>query len=832
MIVGLLSKTWTTTRFAALPLCTTNLKNRERFHQVQRPTGAGSCAGAGAPLWLAALPLCLTTWIVAVTAAAQATPPDRPAAAQRPNFLVILSDDLGYGDLGCYDNPVIKTPNIDRLATEGVRLTNCYAAAANCSPARTGLMTGRTPWRVGIHNWIPMHSPMHVRREEITVATLLRRAGYATCHVGKWHLNGYFNMPGQPQPSDHGFDHWFSTQNNALPNHRHPDNFVRNGRAVGRLEGFSASLVAGEAMRWLREQCARQEADRQPFFLYVCFHEPHEPIATDPKFAALYPSPGDPSRAAHHGNVTQMDEATGRLLLCVDELGLRGNTLVFFTSDNGPAITPMHPHGSAGPLRDKKGSMYEGGIRVPGILRWPGHTSPGTVSDEPVCGVDLLPTLCAAVGIEVPADRAIDGANFLPLLDGKPIDRKTPLYWQFNRARNARKSPLHDRLAEKGAYFGAYAGWEYPDWYAPEGITPQVEYGWGRQNWFEYHAGEHRAAREGVILMDYSIMCKYLVQGRDAATFMQHLCANNMDVPVGQCVYTQWLNPHGTIEADLTVTRLAEQAFLVVSADGTSRSVKTWMEKHIPEDAHVSITDMTSAYAVLNLQGPKSRQLLSRVTSVDVSNAAFPYLSMKQIDIGYAPVKAIRVTFVGELGWELYIPSEFTLNVFDTLMEAGSELGLRLAGMQALESLRIEKAYRDYGHDIDNTDTPHEVGLKFAVDFDKAGGFIGRDALLRHIESGPPKYRLTQFLLDDPEPFLYGSEPIYRDGEFVGHVLAGSYGHSLGAAVAEGHVNHPEGVTPDFIRSGSYEIDIAGERYPAKASLQPLYDPKGLRVRS
>ena len=352
----------------------------------------------------------------------------------RPNFVIVLADDLGYGDLACYGHPRIKTPNLDRLAAEGVRLTNCYAAAANCSPSRTGLMTGRTPYRVGIHNWIPMFSPMHVRREEITVATLLNQNGYTTCHVGKWHMNGMFNLPGQPQPSDHGFDHWFSTQNNALPCHHDPDNFVRNGKPVGPLEGFSAHLVVDEAIRWLEESRDRKKS----FFLFVCLHEPHEPIATAKRFSDMYPS-DDPSLSAHHGNVTQEDDAFGRLMTRIDELGLRDDTLVMFTSDNGPAITNWHPHGSPGPLRDKKGSMYEGGIRVPGIIRWPGHTKPGTVSDEPVCGVDLLPTLCRIVGIPVPDDRAIDGASFLPIFEDKPIQRKTPLYWQFNYSRSKPK---------------------------------------------------------------------------------------------------------------------------------------------------------------------------------------------------------------------------------------------------------------------------------------------------------------------------------------------------------------------------------------------------------
>ena len=361
----------------------------------------------------------------------------------RPNFVVVLVDDLGYGDLACFGHKTVKTPNLDRFAKEGLRLTNCYAAAANCSPSRCGLMTGRTPYRVGIHNWIPMYSPMHVRKQEITVATLLRQAGYATCHVGKWHLNGQFNKVGQPQPSDHGFDYWFSTQNNALPTHHNPDNFVRNGIPVGKLDGYAAELVVDEAIGWLAEKRDAQK----PFFLYVCFHEPHEPIASHKRFTDLYPDTGQRSRydpsvsslAAHHGNITQMDHAFGRLMQTLDKLNLDDNTFVLFTSDNGPAITRAHPHGSAGPLRDKKGAVYEGGIRVPGIIRWPGHTKPGQVNDEPISGVDLLPTLCAVTGIPAPNDRVIDGASFLPIFAGRPIERKTPLYWQFNVAHSKPK---------------------------------------------------------------------------------------------------------------------------------------------------------------------------------------------------------------------------------------------------------------------------------------------------------------------------------------------------------------------------------------------------------
>jgi arylsulfatase A len=358
------------------------------------------------------------------------------AFADRPNILLVLDDDLGYGDLGCYGSKDVLTPNVDKFATEGLRFTSCYAGHPNCSPSRTALMTGRTPTRVGVRDWIPEDSPVHMRRSEITIAKLLHESGYATCHVGKWHMNGEFNKPTQPQPNDHGFDYWFSTHNNAYPNHHNPDNFVRNGTEVGKLEGYAAHLVVNEAMRWLD---ARDKT--KPFFAYVCIHEPHEPISSDPKYAALYHS-DDPSFNGHHGNISQMDDAFGRLMKKLDADGLRENTLVLFTSDNGPAITPQHPHGSSGPLRDKKGSTYEGGIRIPGILRWPGKTKPGTVSDEPISGVDFLPTMCAVAGVQPPQDRVLDGTSWLPVLEGQKLERQTPLYWHFNRATNDSKVAL------------------------------------------------------------------------------------------------------------------------------------------------------------------------------------------------------------------------------------------------------------------------------------------------------------------------------------------------------------------------------------------------------
>ena len=401
----------------------------------------------------------------------------------------------------------------------------------------------------------------------------------------------------------------------------------------------------------------------------------------------------------------------------------------------------------------------------------------------------------------------------------------------FKTARNVRKSAFHEQLAKAGAYFTEYAGWESPDWFAPKGVEPKVKYSWGKQNWFEYSAAEHRATRENVTLMDYSVMGKILVQGRDAEKYLNRICANNVAVPVGRCVYTQWLNETGTIEADLTVTRLAEDEFLILTGDGTITAVQAWLRRHIPKEAHAFITNISSAYSVLNIQGPKSREFLSSVTNADMSHEAFPFLTTQEIDIGYALVRAIRVTYVGELGWELYIPTEFSAHVFDILTEAGEKFDLKFIGLQALNSLRLEKSYRDYGGDIDNTDTSLEVGLAFFVDFDKPDGFIGKEALLRLKESGY-RYRMVQFLLEDPEAMMYFGEIIYRNGVSVGHIMSGAYGHTLGASVGVGPVEK-EGdiVTVDYIKSGTYEIEIAGVRYPAKASLRPMYDPTSARVK-
>ena len=357
----------------------------------------------------------------------------------RPNLVLVLCDDLGNGDLGCYGNKVVSTPHLDQFASTGTKFTRCYSAAPNCSPSRTGLMTGRTPYRAGIHNWIPLDSPMHVRRHEIMLSRILKDAGYQTSHFGKWHMNGNLTNQDQPQPNDHGFDWSFGTQNNALPCHKNPTNFVRNGKRTGNQQGFAADIVTDEAIRWINEE---RDAEK-PFFMFVAYHEPHEPIASNHKYTKLYERKGNPSRydpsvssfQAHHGNLTQMDSAFGRLMLHLDEAHLRDNTVVFFTSDNGPAITGAHPHGSTAGLRDKKGSVYEGGIRVPGILHWPAKLTHAQIIDTPISGVDVLPTFCEIAAAKIPAALKLDGTSFVSALQGKPLSRQVPLYWQFHGAR-------------------------------------------------------------------------------------------------------------------------------------------------------------------------------------------------------------------------------------------------------------------------------------------------------------------------------------------------------------------------------------------------------------
>lgn len=348
------------------------------------------------------------------------------AGKERPNFLLILLDDAGWTDLGCYGGR-IQTPRMDQLAAEGMRFTDCHSAAPNCSPSRAGLLTGRTPARSGIYSYLPKSHVMHLRSEEVTLAELLKKAGYHTGHFGKWHLSRL--QSDQPSPADQGFDYSFGTDNNASPNHHNPVNFIRNGTPVGKQEGYSCQIVVAETVSWLD----RIAIDRQPFFACVWFHEPHTPIASPPdlvkKYQELYPDLNR-KQAVYYANVDNADRAVGRLLTHLEESGLAENTVVFLTSDNGPLN-----HFSRVGLRGQKSNLWEGGHRVPGIFRWPGNIPPGTESDVPISGVDYLLTVCEIAGIQPPRDRALDGASILPLLAGKPetFQRPQALYWFFYR---------------------------------------------------------------------------------------------------------------------------------------------------------------------------------------------------------------------------------------------------------------------------------------------------------------------------------------------------------------------------------------------------------------
>ncbi|PYO55188.1 MAG: FAD-dependent oxidoreductase [Candidatus Rokuibacteriota bacterium] len=405
------------------------------------------------------------------------------------------------------------------------------------------------------------------------------------------------------------------------------------------------------------------------------------------------------------------------------------------------------------------------------------------------------------------------------------------MHWPFRQpvtARGVRRSAVHDRLAARGAVFGVVAGWERANWFATDGVEPRYVYTYGRQNWFPCAGAEHRAVREAVGLFDQSSLAKFRVQGPDATAVLQRLCANDVDVAPGRIVYTQMLNARGGIECDLTVSRLGEDAYLIVTIAAAATHDADWIRRGIGA-ARVTLTDVTSAFTVLGVMGPRSRELLARVTGADLSPAAFPFGTAREIEIGYAMVRATRITYVGELGWELDVPAEFAANVYETTVAAGEAFGLRHAGYHAMDSLRMEKGYRSWGHDVGGEDTPLEAGLGFAVAF-KKDGFVGREVLLRQRDK-PLARRLVMFTLADSEPLLLGDEPIYRDGVLVGRITSGAYGHTLGRSVGMGYVTHADGVDAGFVRAGRWELEIAMERVPAAAHLEPPYDPTSARVR-
>jgi 4-methylaminobutanoate oxidase (formaldehyde-forming) len=393
-------------------------------------------------------------------------------------------------------------------------------------------------------------------------------------------------------------------------------------------------------------------------------------------------------------------------------------------------------------------------------------------------------------------------------------------------ARGAKKSPFYDRLAALGAFFRDVSGWEGADWYGNDDNTLTF----GKPPWFPQWQREHTAAREGVIIMDMSFMSKFLVEGRDAGRLLNWISGNNVDGAAGQITYTQWLDEAGKLQADLTVTKLGDEKYWVVSSDTVHRHTLYWMKRHFG-DEHAFVSDQTSAYAQLNVQGPRSRELMQLVTSTDMSNDAFLFRAAKEIDIGFARVLCIRITYLGELGYELYIPAEQALHVYDRLVEAGAKVGLVHAGLKTLASCRMEKGYRDMGHDIDNTDTVLEAGLGFAVDLKKPGGFLGKEAIVAQKAAGPLKKRLLQILVKDPEPMMFHAEIVRRNGKAVSYIRAASYGHSIGGAVGLAMVEADEPIDQKWIDAGTWEVEIADKTYPAVASLKPLFDPENKKVK-
>jgi len=409
------------------------------------------------------------------------------------------------------------------------------------------------------------------------------------------------------------------------------------------------------------------------------------------------------------------------------------------------------------------------------------------------------------------------------------------MHWPFRQAetaRGARRTPLHDRLLSLGACMGELHGWERANWYAEPGSDPRYEYSWGRQNWFERTAAECRAVSEGVALFDQSSMAKFLVQGRDAVRVLNRLSTAQIDVPAGRIVYTQWLNILGGIEADLTVTRLDEQSFLVVTSVFSHVHDFAHLRHAIGPDEFCSVTDVTAGWSLLSVMGPRSRDLLSAVSGADFSNAAFPFGTSREIEIGYAVLRASRITYVGELGWELYVPADGAVHLFERLWAAGGDLGLKLAGFHALNACRTEKGYRHWGHDIGIEDTPLEAGLAFTCAWNKPGGFTGREALLRQRDTGVQHKRLLQFRLDSATELLFHEEPIFADGLPAGVITSGMYGHRVEAAIGMGFVKPGTAVTPDWVAATRFEIGVGDRRVPARAQLGAWYDPQGKKIKS
>lgn len=438
-------------------------------------------------------------------------------------------------------------------------------------------------------------------------------------------------------------------------------------------------------------------------------------------------------------------------------------------------------------------------------------------------------------GVEVRRMHPVQGTrDYLAERSRESLGLLYAMHWPFRQpetARGARRTAFHDRLLSAGACMGELSGWERANWFADPGDRPGYQYSFGRQNWFERTEHECLAVRDSVALFDQSSMAKFLVQGRDACKVLNRISTANVDVTAGRLVYTQWLNPAGGIEADLTITRINEREFMVVTSVSSHIRDLAYLREHIPDDSHCTVTDVTGGMPMLGIMGPNARQLMSRLSLTDFSNDAFPFGTSREIEIGYAIVRASRITYVGELGWELYIPADSALHVYERIIDAGAEFGLRHAGFHAMNSCRTEKGYRHWGHDIGIEDTPIHAGLSFTCAWDKPGGFIGREALLRLRELGPPKRRLVQVRLADEQALLYHEEPILCAGAVVGSITSGMYGHRLKASLGMGYLTLDEPISADLLAQHQFSVEVAGREVAAELSLSPFYDPKNSRIK-
>ena len=402
---------------------------------------------------------------------------------------------------------------------------------------------------------------------------------------------------------------------------------------------------------------------------------------------------------------------------------------------------------------------------------------------------------------------------------------------EMEAGRPLRLSPIHHRLAARGACFGTKFGWERPNWFAPPGVEPRDGVSFERANWFPHVGEEHVACREAAALFDQSFFSKFLMVGRDAEAVLQTICAGDVGKPGGRLTYTQMLNPRGGIECDLTVSRFSDDAFYIVTGTGYATHDFAHIRRHIPAEARARLVDVTSACGTLSLMGPKARTVLADVVEGDIDNESFPFGHCRELFVAGAPVRALRVTFVGELGWELHVPSEYMSTVYDALCESGSAAGLKDAGYRAIDSLRLEKGYRVWATDIGSDYTPDEAGLGFAVSLGKSADFVGRTAVEGQRRS-PLTKRLATFTVDDPEAILLGRETIYRDGERVGYLSSGGYGYTVGKGIGLGYVRNPAGVDDDYLHAGSYEIEARMRRFPASLHMKALYDPDNARIKA